>query len=41
MEGSIVTGDEQTLKATAAGFVLTVQTAVGFVRSLYDNENDY
>lgn len=32
---------EQTLKGTAASFVLTMQTAVGFVRSLYDNENHY
>lgn len=32
---------KQTLKGTAASFVLTMQTAVGFVRSLYDNENHY
>lgn len=32
---------ELTLKGTAASFVLTMQTAVGFVRSLYDNENHY
>lgn len=38
---SFVTPGEQTLKGTAASFVLTMQTAVGFVRSLYDNENHY
>ncbi len=38
---SFVTDGEQTLKGTAASFVLTMQTAVGFVRSLYDNENHY
>lgn len=38
---SFVTAGEQTLKGTAASFVLTMQTAVGFVRSLYDNENHY
>lgn len=32
---------EQTLKGTSVSFVLTMQTAVGFVRSLYDNENHY
>lgn len=32
---------EQTLNGTAVSFVLTMQTAVGFVRSLYDNENHY
>lgn len=35
------TAGEQTLTGTAASFVLTMQTAVGFVRSLYDNENHY
>lgn len=38
---SFVTAGEQTLKGTAVSFVLTMQTAVGFVRSLYDNENHY
>lgn len=41
VQKSFVTGGEQTLKGTAASFVLTMQTAVGFVRSLYDNENHY
>lgn len=38
---SFDTAGEQTLKGTAASFVLTMQTGVGFVRSLYDNENHY
>lgn len=38
---SFDTAGEQTLKRTAASFVLTMQTGVGFVRSLYDNENHY
>lgn len=36
-----VTAGEQKLKGTDASCVLTMQTAVGFVRSLYDNENHY
>lgn len=38
---SFVTAGKQILMGTAASFVLTMQTAVGFVRSLYDNENHY
>lgn len=38
---SFDTAGEQTLKRTAVSFVLTMQTGVGFVRSLYDNENHY
>lgn len=38
---SFDTAGKQTLKGTAASFVLTMQTGVGFVRSLYDNENHY
>lgn len=40
-KSSFDTAGEQTLKGTAASFVLTMQTGVGFVRSLYDNENHY
>lgn len=38
---SFVTVCKKTLQWTDASFVLTMQTAVGFVRSLYDNENHY